>query len=266
MNELDNILLYKLSKYIGVNLSNCTYRRIYQEQFFYDFVIVVDNNFINFCKVLDCNRERYQVLDQLNNWFKQVGSDHFTPSTAGFITHGNEDWFYEIIPIGNTNFVTDKKMNAADLQHLWQITDQLNQQVSQFTSEFNSNSFFKKYSYDEMTKTYKTLGTCYLEGELYLNFVDFEKTFELSRFNDGKLSGLQAFLGAPPIHGRVTSALYSTFFDTEVEIRKKILLLEDVDCKPIVDNILHQIDEYPEFYYLSPYELKLHFQKIRNLL
>ena len=260
--------MHKVCTHLKIDLSKASYMRVYDEQFFRDYIAVIDNHFVNLCMVTDKNLYRYLALDAVNNYFKEHPSSVFKTSDAYFFNFDGDTWFYETIAIEQTNYI-ETGMPLDELKQLWDITDQLNNEIAnvKLSDIINcgNNEFFKQYSIDEMQQLYPS-STAYLgANQMCLNYADFEKSFELSRIHNNQLSGLQSFLGSPPIHAKTVSLLYSTFMDTDAEIKDKLKLL-DVDYSLVLNNILDQLSTYPEFYYMSPQRLTAHFTKLRSMV
>ena len=260
--------MHRVCTHLKIDLSRASYIRVYDEQFFRDYIAVIDNYFVNLCMVTDKNLYRYLALDAVNNHFKQYPSAVFKPSDAYFFNFDGHTWFYESIAIEKPNYI-ESGMSLDELKLLWDITDQLNNELKSVTLSdsinHGNNEFFKQYSVDEMHQLYPS-STSYLDSDqMCLNYADFEKSFELSRIHNNQLSGLQSFLGSPPIHAKTVSLLYSTFMDTDAEIKDKLKLL-DVDYTLVLNSILDQLSTYPEFYYMSPQRLTAHFTKLRSMV
>lgn len=223
-------LCSQLSKIIGVNITSLKRHDIYDDPgFFFDHILKLDKCYVNFCQVTEKNEARYQLLLKLNKFLSN--SNYFIPSEANIINHNDQRWFYEIIPIFDKSYT---KMTVEELKKFWYNLDQLNEEANSCTIDLDiiekNNQFFKEIVYYEEMKLFFpdefTNHNIKLKN-LYMNFVDVEKVFELNRIYNYKVTGLQSFLPSPSEYARVVSTIWSSFCDSDEVLKTKLSLLNN---------------------------------------
>jgi hypothetical protein len=161
-------------------------------------------------------------------------------------------------------------LNVNELKQLWNNLDYLNAEANSILVEKHivdaNNQFFKDIVY------YKELENLLPEefnthvsrlDSLYMNFTDLEKVFELGRIDSSlKVTGLQSFLPCPAAYAKLVSVIWSSFDDTDDELKKKIALLDN-DITLLIEHM--QLDLDPCYYNTDIDKLLAHYKRIENL-
>lgn len=228
----------------------------YSPDQFYDYIAKDDNYFYNFCKITDINRPRYEYLVELN---KKLISKHYIPVTA-IIKDG---WYFEQIQIFSINYFTV----PVDIKLLLTSVEQLNKDIRACPMDLdliNGHHHFMKYHYGNLTEIFGV--SC-----PDVNFLDMEKTFELSRMllDDGvfKFTGAQALLPGPAEYGTIAGILFSTYLDNDNEIFEKFKLInyKSSVVERIIYGIKDQADVHKHAYFMDSSALSAHFDKLGRL-
>lgn len=260
----DLILCNHLSKIIGVSITNLKKHNTYvDEGFFFDHVLELENCYVNFCLITERNKGRYQLLLELNK--SLASSDYFIPSEAGIIEH-DQQWFYEIVPIFDKSYTS---LSIEDLKLFWHNLDQLNVEANSCSIDADivsrNNQFFKEIVYyKELESFFPTQFNDHNNNlsNLYTNFVDVEKVFELNRIQDFKVTGLQSFLPCPAEYAKIVSTIWSSFNDSDSVLKEKLALLDSSIIR-IIEHFKSDINS--AYYTIDINKLIKHYNRIEKL-
>lgn len=259
----------KLAKIAGTSIHNIRSYNTYVDcEFFFDHVIELDDSYVNFCKINDMNRPRYELLLEIN---RQLESAYFMPTTASIIDDGTDEWFYEQIPKGER--ITN--LSTYQLQMLWDNLADVNRAANDIIVDENivtgNNEFFKKISYFNTLKR-ETVDSVFEEhvrrlSGLYVVYADVDKALELGRIRytgtHFTFTGLQSFLPCPDETPHILTAVLTCMGDGDDVIDSKMKLLpHPSSIRQTIKTMLNQININPSYYKIDTSELVAHLERI----
>ena len=94
----EKIEVLLLAKQCNLDIANIDYCVKYvQPEYFFDYIIRIDNQYYNFCKVTNFNKPRYDNLLKINQHLKS--SEYFIASDAYYITNKDQLWFFALFTL-----------------------------------------------------------------------------------------------------------------------------------------------------------------------
>lgn len=239
------------------NVPNISYVNVYDDPgVFYDYIAKDDNYFYNFCEITDFNKARYEHLAELNN---KIVSKHYIPSTVII----KDNWYFEQIKIFPVNYFK----TPVDIKLLLSSVEQLNEDIQACIVDsklIDGHSHFIKTRFRNTANLFGREST-------QANFMDMEKTFELSRmiFEDGimRFTGVQAIHLGTAEYGIINAVLFSTYLDNDNEILEKFKLIDYTGS--LVERIISDVKDKAETdkhtYVMDSDALARHFDKLGKL-
>lgn len=254
----------QLAKFLGIKITNLkSYNQYIDKEFFFDHILELDDSYVNFCKITPANKARYLLLLELN----KLDSKYFIPSDAIIFNYNNTEWFYEKIikhPI--------IELTTVDLKIFWNNLESLSKEIQRLSIDNSiikqNNEFFKQLSYyHDINYLFPNLFLMHNKQlkSLYVNYVDIEKAFELGRIvrENGyfKVTGLQAFLPCPFEYAKCVSTILSSFNESEI-LGKLKLLNSGNELIKIIDAIRDQTKAHPEYFKIDINKLLGHLEAV----
>lgn len=204
----EKIEVLMLAKEQQLDISNVDYAVKYvHPEYFFDYIIRIDNQYYNFCKVTDFNKSRYDNLLAINEHLKT--SKVFVCSDAQYITHKDQLWFYEHAPSFTERY---DDLDFYDLHLLIKSIELLNDEVEGIKLDDDGLPFSKSIYKTEIERCYGNSNIDYST----MVFSDIEKTLELRRIKKTEsgfcFSGLQSFLAYPRMQAMMVAIMLNPMF------------------------------------------------------